>query len=175
VFLQSFHYRPFVEIVLLTKFWMNQGNHHIMETTCLIQEPQKKQKLNEKEDIDGNVKSLGDLPEESLRHSLSFLPTKNAVKTCVLSKSWECRWASIPNLDFYGEHWELRTRAKRNLLMNFVERVLCLRDSYAIELFTLPCDVLRDASRVNTWISTAVRHNVQELYIELDNLLPVYL
>jgi hypothetical protein len=135
--------------------------------TSLIQEPRKKQKLNEEDqDIDGNNKCLGDLPEEVLRHILSFLPTKDAVRTSVLSKSWEYRWTSIPNLDF---HWELPSPAKRRLLMNFVERVLCLRDSCVMKRFTLYCDVLRDASCVNTWISAAVRHNVQELYIELDN------
>ncbi|XP_062144531.1 F-box/FBD/LRR-repeat protein At5g56420-like isoform X1 [Alnus glutinosa] len=136
-----------------------------MEKTCLIKEPQKKQKLNEEDqDIDENNKCLGDLPEEILRHILSFLPTKDAVRTSLLSKRWEYLWASIPNLDF-GRSFP----AKRNLLMNFVERVLCLRDSYAIKQFTLSCDVLHDASRVNRWISAVVRHNVQELYIKLDN------
>ncbi|XP_059439932.1 F-box/FBD/LRR-repeat protein At2g04230-like isoform X2 [Corylus avellana] len=105
-----------------------------METTCVIQKPQKKkQKLNEEEDIDGNSKSLGNLPEEILRHILSFLPTKDAVGTSLVSK-----------------------------------RVLCVRDSSVINRFTLCCDVLHDASRVNTWISAAVRHNVQMLDIKLD-------
>jgi hypothetical protein len=53
--------------------------------------------------------------------------------------------------------------------MNFVERVLCLRDSSVINRFTLCCDVLHDASRVNTWISAALRHSVQMLDIKLDN------
>jgi hypothetical protein len=136
-----------------------------METNCLIQEPRKKQKPNEEEGIDGSRKCLGDLPEEVLRHILSFLLTKDAVRTSVLSKRWEYLWASIPDLDF--EQYFLD---KRNILMNFVERVLCLRDSYAINRFTLTCDVLLDASRVNTWISAAVRHNVRELYIKLYDL-----
>jgi hypothetical protein len=135
-----------------------------METSCLIQEPQKKQKLNEEdEEINGNGKCLADLPEEILRHILSFLPTKHAVRTSVLSKRWEYLWASIPNLVFKRSSPE-----KREILMNFVERVLCLRESYAIKRFTLPCDVLSDAARVNTWISAVVRHNVQELDIDLD-------
>jgi hypothetical protein len=135
-----------------------------METASLIQEPQKKQKLNEEQDIDGNSKCLVNLPEEVLRHIISFLPIEDAVRTSVLSKRWEYLWASIPNLDF-----ERPLPAKRMLLMNFVERVLCLRDFSDIKRFTLHCAVLHDASRVNTWISAAVRHNVQELYIDLDN------
>jgi hypothetical protein len=137
-----------------------------METSCLIQEPQKKQKLNEEdEEINGNGKCLADLPEEILRHILSFLPIKHAVRTSVLSKRWEYLWASIPNLVFKRSSPE-----KRDILMNFVERVLCLRESYAIKRFNLPCDVLRDAARVNTWISAVVRHNVQELVLDLDKL-----
>jgi hypothetical protein len=108
-----------------------------METTCVIKKPQKKQKLNEEKDVDGNNKCLSNLPDEVLRHILSFLSTKDAVRTSLLSKRWEYLWASIPNLDF--EKYEP------------AKRTYC------------------DASRVYKWISTAVRHNVQELNIELDN------
>jgi hypothetical protein len=167
-----------------------------METSCLIQEPQKKQKLNEEdEDINGNGKCLAELPEEILRHILSFLPTKDAVRTCLLSKRWKYLWASIPILDFKSTYFgcpivsksipvmdfveamkkhesnrRSNRRNNRRLLMNFVERVLCLRDSYAIKRFALCFDVLRDAACVKTWISAVVRHNVQELDINLYNL-----
>jgi hypothetical protein len=139
-----------------------------MEANSLIQNPQKKQELNE-EDIDGNSKCLSNLPEEILLHILSFLPTKDVVRTCVLSKRWDYLWASIPNLVF-----EQSLPAKRTLLMNFVDRALCLRYSSDIKRFTLRCDVLCDSSRVNTWISAVVRHNVQELSIELDKFEGVF-
>ncbi|XP_059439334.1 F-box protein At4g22280-like [Corylus avellana] len=140
-----------------------------METTSLIQKPQKQQKLNEEHDVDGNSKCLSNLPEEVLLDILSLLPTKDAIRTSVLSKRWDYLWASIPNLVF-----EQSLPAKRTLLMNFVDRALCLRDSSDIKRFTLCCDVLCDASRVNTWISAVVRHNVQELCIELDNFEGVF-
>jgi hypothetical protein len=135
-----------------------------MQTTSVIQKPQKKQKLNR------NRKCLGNLPEEVLRHILSFLPTKDVVKTSLLCKRWEYLWTSIPTLDFHQSHNSPAMKErKRTLFMNFVDRVLCLRGSSDIKRFTLCCDVLHDVSRVNTWISTALRHNVQELYIELAN------
>jgi hypothetical protein len=71
-----------------------------MEANSLNQNPQKKQELNEEEDIDGNNKCLSNLPEEILLHILSFLPTKDVVRTSVLSKRWDYLWASIPNLVF---------------------------------------------------------------------------
>jgi len=139
-----------------------------METTCVIQKPQKKQKLNEEDGIDGNRKCLGNLPEEILRHIISFLPTKGAVKTSVLCKRWEYLWTSIPNLDFDLLRLSPAERKrKRTLFMNFVDRVLCLRDSPVLKRFTVRCDVLSDASRVNAWISDVIRHNVEELYIQL--------
>lgn len=38
------------------------------------------------------------LPESVITRILSLLPTKEAVRTCVLSKSWIDRWKSITNL-----------------------------------------------------------------------------
>ncbi|GLT65772.1 hypothetical protein SLA2020_381840 [Shorea laevis] len=142
-----------------------------METTCVIQEPQKKQKLKEEQDIDVNGKSLGNLPEEFLKHILSFLPTKDAVRTSVLSKRWEFLWASIPNLDFELLRQVCFLKGRKDPkehFMNSVDRVLCLRDS-DIKRFTLCCDVQIDSFRFHTWISATVKHNVQELYIKLKN------
>ena len=135
-----------------------------MDGSGLTQQP-KRQKLNEERDaVDRNIKCLHNLPEEILRYILSLLPTKDAIRTSVLCKRWEYLWTSIPNLYFDGS--EL---AKRTHFMNFVERVLLLRDSSDIKTFTLYCDVLRDASHVSAWISAAVRRNVQQLYIGLYN------
>lgn len=91
-----------------------------MEENFHVQNPEK-QKLNEEQDIHGNSKCLGSLPDVVIRHILSFLPTKDAVRTSVLSKRWEFLWTSIPTLDFH-----LILPAKRTDFMNFVERVLCL-------------------------------------------------
>lgn len=55
--------------------------------------------------------------------------------------------------------------------MNFVERVLMLRDSSDIEYFALACDVLCDASRINTWILYAPQHNVRKSFLALCGLL----
>jgi hypothetical protein len=135
-----------------------------MEANSLIHKP-KRQKLNEEQGIDGNSKCFGNLPDAILRHILSFLHIKYAARTSVLSKRWEFLWTSIPCLNF-GKPLP----AKRTLHMNFVERVLCLRDSSDIKELTLNCDVQGDASRVKSWITAAVRRNVQSLHICLSDL-----
>ena len=52
--------------------------------------------------IDGNnveVDRISSLPEDVLTHILSFLSTKEAVQTCVVSKRWKNTWAAVPILD----------------------------------------------------------------------------
>nr|XP_023898997.1 F-box/FBD/LRR-repeat protein At5g56420-like [Quercus suber]POE52583.1 f-box/fbd/lrr-repeat protein [Quercus suber] len=83
----------------------------------------------------------------------------------ILCKRWEYLWTSIPNLDFGKMDHDKPD--KRILFMNYVERVLLLRDSTDIKRFSLSCQVLYDASHVSAWISTAVRRNVQKLYLTL--------
>ncbi|KAK9283995.1 hypothetical protein L1049_012254 [Liquidambar formosana] len=113
--------------------------------------------------MDGSSKSIGDLPDMILQHILSLLPTEVAVGTSVLSKRWQYLWTSIPNLVFTEG-----LPAKRMLFLSFVERVLLLHDFSNVEKFSLTCDVLYDASRINAWISAAIRHNVQKIDICLD-------
>ena len=133
-----------------------------MDGSGLTQQP-KRQKLNDEQDVvDRNIKCLHNLPEEILRYILSLLPTRDAIRTSILCKRWEYLWTSIPNLDFGKMDHD-----KRILFMNYVERVLLLRDSTDIKRFSLSCQVLYDACHVSAWISTAVRRNVQKLYLSL--------
>ena len=131
-----------------------------MDESGLIQKP-KRQKLNEEQDIEKDIKSLDNLPGEIVQYILSLLPTKDAVRTSILSKSWENQWMCIPNLVF-----QQLCHGERTLFKNFVDRVLLLRDS-DIEKFTFYFHMLHDAFLVNAWISAVVRHNVQELHISL--------
>jgi hypothetical protein len=109
---------------------------------------------------DSGGKSINDLPNALLQHILSFLETKDAVRTSILSRKWEHLWKSLSNLEFHQCYF----KAKRKIFMNSVERVLLLRDSSNIEKFTLSCGI-DDATRTRTWVSAAVNRNVKELCV----------
>ncbi|KAM1311308.1 hypothetical protein ACFX2H_007767 [Malus domestica] len=43
---------------------------------------------------------ISELPDAVLCHILSFVPTKYAARTSILSTGWKDKWVSVPNLDF---------------------------------------------------------------------------
>ncbi|XP_052208632.1 F-box/LRR-repeat protein At3g59190-like isoform X2 [Diospyros lotus] len=112
---------------------------------------------------------ISNLPDCVLHHILSFLPTKDTVATSILSTRWKDLWTSVPNIDFddsllYSSEVNGGYPLEVNCFMNFVERVLLLRNCSAdVKKFRLSCRVCFDASRIHAWISAAIKHKVQEL------------
>ncbi|XP_047336870.1 F-box/LRR-repeat protein At4g14103-like [Impatiens glandulifera] len=116
----------------------------------------------------GDEDRISNLPNCILNNILSLLPTKDAVSTSALSSKWKCQWTSLTSFDFddsilYPSNANYSVEVIR--FMNFVERVLLLRDNFNIKKFRLSCRVPDNAARVNAWISAATRHKTEELDI----------
>ncbi|KAI4333831.1 hypothetical protein L6164_018592 [Bauhinia variegata] len=90
---------------------------------------------------------ISNLPEDIISRILSFIPTKDAVRTSVLSRSLVYMWTSVTNL-------YLDDRAKNESFMKFVEGVLVHVNAPTICSFTLLCKTTYDACRLNSWISS---------------------
>ncbi|KAI3851171.1 hypothetical protein MKX03_007236 [Papaver bracteatum] len=111
------------------------------------------------------------LPESLIHHILSLLPTKCAVATTVLSRGWNNLWISLPVLDF--REWKSpdteATQSSTNSFMDFVDRVLLLRNMSDIKKFCLTCNgEYFDDQRIKAWILTAIQCRVKELIISRD-------
>ncbi|CAL9224348.1 unnamed protein product, partial [Arabidopsis halleri] len=124
---------------------------------------------------------INGLPDDLLVKILSFLPTKVAISTCVLSKRWEFLWMWLPNLEFtplkypVNEIWEFVNK-KLPLHKALVIATLRLHTAWYYS-HTKPEDINEDIKR---WIDIAVSRHVRELDIEYysyydhitENLLP---
>ncbi|KAJ1423769.1 F-box-like domain superfamily [Sesbania bispinosa] len=128
----------------------------------------KFQKVNKEGNADDPVDRISDLPDKIIQSILSSLGTKDAVRTSVLSRRWRSQWMSVTNLDFL--EFAPNMSQNRSLFMDFVERVIALREPSDIDLFALTCNVLTDASRINSWVCSAVKHNFKHLLLQLHQI-----
>ncbi|KAJ0734808.1 putative F-box domain-containing protein [Helianthus annuus] len=108
---------------------------------------------------------LSSLPDDLILKILSFIGTKQAIRTSVLSSGWRYIWTSTPCLDFSIQ--DFRTLDK---FSKFVTGVLSGRKNQ-IDVSSLELDLLRKASQsffkrsLNKILNYALSHNVQQLNI----------
>lgn len=110
------------------------------------------------------------MPDSILCHILSFLSTKAAVRTSILSSRWKLVWTSLPNLMFNDSLCYRSDGTSNNDALtrfeNFVDRML-LSNSTSINRFSLHCWKLRYLSRLKFWVALAIMRNVREIEVEL--------
>jgi hypothetical protein len=114
------------------------------------------------------------LPDDVRRYLMSFLPSRDAVRTCVLAKSWRTFWKSVPALrisdpeSFEGAHG----------LSTFVDELIRLRDPVPLNVCDISsavhydpdpsCDFDRrdgEFRRMEPWLKHAVSNRVQVLRV----------
>ncbi|KAM0852862.1 hypothetical protein ACQ4PT_051484 [Festuca glaucescens] len=80
----------------------------------------------------GGEDRISALPDDVLRHLLSFLPSRNSVRTCVLAKRWRTLWKSVPALrikdDPLGRFTYEGPDESVGMQVLFVNELLRLRD-----------------------------------------------
>ncbi|KAF8102696.1 hypothetical protein N665_0197s0056 [Sinapis alba] len=117
------------------------------------------------------------LPDELLVKVLTFLPTKEAVSTSILSKRWEHLWMWVPKLEYDDQHYSESDRKK---LWCFIVRTLPLHKAHVIESLRLKLSNSRyfKPPLIKWIVANAVSRNVLELdmsyssYPEKLNILP---
>ncbi|XP_019087655.1 PREDICTED: putative FBD-associated F-box protein At5g56700 [Camelina sativa] len=106
---------------------------------------------------------LSDLSDDLLVKILTFLPTKAAVSTSVLSKQWEFLWMWLPKLEF-----KFTTPPKYACLRDFIAKNLPLHKAPIIESLHLSssyCSI--QPEDLKSWVGIAVSRCVRELCIPI--------
>ncbi|KAK3021274.1 LOW QUALITY PROTEIN: hypothetical protein RJ639_047265 [Escallonia herrerae] len=120
---------------------------------------------------------ISQLPDAVLSRILSFMPTKYAAQTSVLSTRWKYLWVSVSVLDFEMHLYVNYKGDRRNfdkyekrIMSNFtssVDRLLDLRGNTTTKKFRLSCSEECDPSRLFAWLNAIMLSNVQEVDLEL--------
>ncbi|KAL4628840.1 hypothetical protein ACB092_05G266900, partial [Castanea dentata] len=103
------------------------------------------------------------LTDSILHHILSFLPTEDAIKTSVLSKSWYRLWTFASDLSFYNRGGIKRVRD----FVAFVRETLNLYSCVKLDKFLIDFEYSsRYSYYVNKWVRFTTTHKVENLYLE---------
>ncbi|KAL4354367.1 hypothetical protein GQ457_06G020620 [Hibiscus cannabinus] len=118
------------------------------------------------------VVQINDLPDSILIHILSFLSTKVAARTSILSSRWRNLFTLVPNLNFelveeYPSWWKGRKSLNSSTINSFrcfVDRVLFFHDTIDLDKFLLKFRLKGgktvDSSSAYRWISGALERLV---------------
>ncbi|CAN6932730.1 unnamed protein product, partial [Brassica oleracea] len=108
---------------------------------------------------------INDLPDPLLCHILSFLPTKDSVRSSLLSKRWRNIWLQVPVFDLDSVQFDNDVSS----FMEFVDRFLESDKKLALDRFKLMCSYedLDDDSVLKSWIDALVRRRVRHLDFQL--------
>ncbi|XP_019099784.1 PREDICTED: putative F-box protein At1g49610 [Camelina sativa] len=106
-----------------------------------------------REDID----SISYLPDEILQVILSFIPTKFAIRTSVLSRRWRHVWCDTPSLSFVKDCCPDRDSIGKTLARYTARKMI------RFQLCAIGSEYFPD---VYSWIEFAMSRNVENLWVE---------
>uniref|UniRef100_A0A0D3HJ99 F-box domain-containing protein n=2 Tax=Oryza barthii TaxID=65489 RepID=A0A0D3HJ99_9ORYZ len=111
----------------------------------------------------GGGDHIGALPDALLQHVLSFLQSKEVVRTCVLARRWRHLWKSVP---------VLRVTGADEAIHKFMDHLLLLRDRSPLEacVFAFCLYSKHDAPFANLWIRYVLSCQVRVLTLDIIGL-----
>ncbi|KAJ0260289.1 FBD domain-containing protein [Hirschfeldia incana] len=104
---------------------------------------------------------ISGLSDELLVRILTFVPTKVAVSTSVLSKRWEFLWTWVPKFEFVDYKYGSGLSVK-----DFINKNLPLLKPPVIETFRLKCFATFQPEDITRWVATTVSRCIAELDID---------
>ncbi|CAA7059028.1 unnamed protein product [Microthlaspi erraticum] len=107
---------------------------------------------------------ISKLPDALISQILSYLPTKEAVRTSVLSNRWKSLWLLIPALDLASSRFP-----DYNAFVSFVDRLLgfCREEKSCLHKLKLSIQKdVNDPPCLTRWIDFVVRRKLEHLDVE---------
>lgn len=142
----------------------------------------KRMSLNQAKVGDGED-MISNLPDVLLTRILSFLSTKEAIRTGILSTRWKFIWASLLTLDLSEEDFGLdevgdahrnfikdMNKSREVALRDFVDNALvgCKMPYLLIQTVAINSpDFNFNPSGVKSWISAAIERNIRNLELSI--------
>ncbi|XP_027349841.1 FBD-associated F-box protein At4g10400-like [Abrus precatorius] len=114
---------------------------------------------------------ISTLPDAVLCYILSFLPTRDAVATSLLSKRWETLWLSVPILDINDDTYHQNDMPLPCFVKFAYAAILALGVHQSVKRFCLLCEAYDDEpsfSDFNLWVRTAIRHGIEHLHLQMS-------
>ncbi|KAM6576910.1 hypothetical protein CsatB_028747 [Cannabis sativa] len=138
---------------------------------------------------DGDDDRILKLPDTLILHILSFLPTEEVVRTCILSKRWKLIWYSVPTI-FFSNNVNLSSTMDTAKLMewehglekfyNYVDKYLEHRKkgmyfmgNSVVTSFKLEMKGSYQTSKdefLDKWLAFAAENKVTEIYLTILEL-----
>ncbi|KAI9117619.1 hypothetical protein K1719_011785 [Acacia pycnantha] len=116
-----------------------------------------------KHDVIDKKDVIGELPDSLLHHILSFLSTRDAIRTSLLRRRWKFLWTYLSDFNI-----KVEDRQKQIIhLFNQVDTIL--EKAKFIKRFSLAAYEDVDVEKVYWWtITLLLKHKIQELELSLN-------
>jgi hypothetical protein len=110
---------------------------------------------------------ISSLPDPIICHILSFVPTKIAATTSILSKRWNPLWLSVLVLHFHDEAFQNFAS-----FCHFVYSVFLLRDvTLPLQSFHLKCsNASIQPQDINGFVHAAAQRGIENLNLEMPDM-----
>jgi len=102
---------------------------------------------------------LSSLPDDLLHTIMSFIPVRQAVQTCVLSRRWEHLWCSMPCLNINQPEFDLATSGASggSRFEEFVNNLLMFHSASSLDMFRLHVTHSYESKVVERWIRRGMK------------------
>jgi len=131
----------------------------------------KRQRHKHNPNPNPNQDRLSDLSDCVLLHILSFLDTKHAVQTCILSPRWNNLWKHLSSLKLSSIHFPKNLKG----FTKFVSRVFSLRnDKTSLLALDFERSGKTDPHLLKRILKYAFSHDVQQLRVDVNCFIPQF-